>query len=75
MIKTLFMVEILFPTLMINKMPQYINMRMESANAKCIYDELKRQSEWIGVTACDPDPWVAYQSFLKEYERQTKQKL
>ena len=56
-------------------MPQYINMRMESANAKCIYDELKRQSQWIGVTACDPDPWVAYQSFLKEYERQTKQKL
>ena len=28
------MVEILFLTLMINKMPQYINMRMESANAK-----------------------------------------
>ena len=68
------MVEILFLTLMINKMPQYINMRMESANAKCIYDELKRQSEWIGVTACDPDPWVAYQSYIKEYERQTKQK-
>ena len=55
-------------------MPKYINMRINSANAKCIYDELKRQSQWIGVTACNPDPYEAYQSYIKEYERQTKQK-
>ena len=72
--KILFLVEPLILFGMINSMPKYINMRMNSANAKCIYDELKRQSEWIGVTACDPDPWVAYQSYIKEYERQTKQK-
>ena len=68
------MVEILFLTLMINRMKKYISLTIETKNARCIYDELKRQSEWIGVTACDPDPWVAYQSYIKEYERQTKQK-
>ena len=68
------MVEILFLTLMINRMKKYISLRIETKNARCIYDELKRQSHWIGVTACDPDPYGAYQSYIEEYERQTKQK-
>ena len=55
-------------------MKKYISLKIETKNARCIYEELKRQSEWIGVTACDPDPWVAYQSYIKEYEKQTKQK-
>tara|TARA_Y100001938_G_scaffold24291_1_gene31839 strand:+ start:6360 stop:6530 length:171 start_codon:yes stop_codon:yes gene_type:complete len=54
-------------------MKKYISLKIETKNARCIYDELKRQSEWIGVTACDPDPWVAYQSYIKEYEKQIKQ--
>ena len=68
------MVESLFLDGMINRMKKYISLKIETKNARCIYEELKRQSEWIGVTACDPDPWVAYQSYIKEYERQTKQK-
>ncbi len=68
------MVENLFLDGTINRMKKYISLTIETKNARCIYDELKRQSEWIGVTACDPDPWVAYQSYIKEYERQTKQK-
>ena len=68
------MVENLFLDGTINRMKKYLSLTIETKNARCIYDELKRQSEWIGVTACDPDPWVAYQSYIKEYERQTKQK-
>jgi len=68
------MVESLFLDGMINRMKKYISLKIETKNARCIYEELKRQSEWIGVTACDPDPWVAYQSYIKEYEKQTKQK-
>ena len=68
------MVENLFLDGTINRMKKYLSLTIETKNARCIYDELKRQSEWIGVTACDPDPLVAYQSYIKEYERQTKQK-
>ena len=58
-IKVQFMVEILFLTLMINRMKKYIPYEF-------LISLLKEQ--------CDPNPWVTYESYIEEYERQTKQK-
>ena len=67
------MVENLFLDGTINRMKKYISLTIETKNARCIYDELKRQSEWMSY-GLRSRSLGSYQSYIKEYERQTKQK-